>query len=87
MIAALMLGAFTLVSIPREEEPQIIVPMIDILVQLPGASAREVDERVSSPLEHLIRDIRFETFHAFELESMMRYPDSPFIDPKSSDPI
>lgn len=57
VIAALILGAFTLVSIPREEEPQIIVPMIDIFVQLPGASAREVDERVSSPLEHLIRDI------------------------------
>ena len=57
VVAALILGAFSLVAIPREEEPQIVVPMIDIFVQLPGASSAEVDQRVSSPLERLIRNI------------------------------
>jgi multidrug efflux pump subunit AcrB len=57
VVAAFLLGAFSLLQIPREEEPQIVVPMIDIFVQFPGASAKEVDERVSSPVERLVRDI------------------------------
>ena len=57
VIAAFALGAFTLLEIPREEEPQIIVPMIDIFVQFPGASAKEVEERVSAPVEQMLRDI------------------------------
>jgi multidrug efflux pump subunit AcrB len=57
VIAALALGAFSIVEIAREEEPQIVVPMIDIFVQMPGASAEEVEERVSTPLELMIRDI------------------------------
>jgi len=57
VIASLILGAFSILEIPREEEPQIVVPMIDIFVQLPGAPAKEVEERVSSPLEQMIRDI------------------------------
>ncbi len=43
--------------LPREEEPQIIVPMIDIYVQMPGASAREVEERVTKPMEKLVWEI------------------------------
>jgi multidrug efflux pump subunit AcrB len=43
--------------LPREEEPQIIVPMIDVFVQMPGASAKEVEERVTKPMEKLIWEI------------------------------
>ncbi len=57
VIAALAVGAFSILEIAREEEPQIVVPMIDVFVQMPGASAKEVEERISAPLELLIRDI------------------------------
>ena len=45
--AALLLGAFAIVQTPREEEPQIMVPMLDVFVQMPGASAEEVKQRAS----------------------------------------
>ena len=35
--ASLLAGLFSIVSLPREEEPQIIVPMIDVFVAMPGA--------------------------------------------------
>ena len=57
IIAAFALGAASLWKIPREEDPQIIVPMIDIFVPMPGASAEEVENRVSAPVERLIRGI------------------------------
>ena len=44
-------------KLPREEEPQIIVPMVDVFVQMPGASAREVEERVTKPMEKLLWEI------------------------------
>ncbi len=55
--ASLALGAFAVWKLPREEEPQIIVPMIDVMVQMPGASAREVEERVTKPMEKLLWEI------------------------------
>ncbi len=55
--AALLLGAFAVWKLPREEEPQIIVPMIDVFVQMPGASAHEVEERVTKPMEKLLWEI------------------------------
>jgi multidrug efflux pump subunit AcrB len=55
--AALVLGAFAVWKLPREEEPQIIVPMIDVFVRMPGASAREVEERVTDPMEKLLWEI------------------------------
>ncbi|HBY63902.1 MAG TPA: multidrug transporter AcrB, partial [Solibacterales bacterium] len=55
--ASLLLGAFAVVNLPREEEPQIIVPMIDIFVGMPGAPAREVEERVTRPMEKLLWEI------------------------------
>jgi multidrug efflux pump subunit AcrB len=55
--ASLLLGAFSVLKLPREEEPQIIVPMIDIFVGMPGASAREVEERVTKPMEKLLWEI------------------------------
>ncbi len=55
--ASILLGAFSVWRLPREEEPQIIVPMIDIFVRMPGASAREVEERVTKPMEKLLWEI------------------------------
>ena len=57
LIAALALGIFATVQLPREEEPQIIVPMLDVFVQMPGASADEVAQRASVPMEKLLREI------------------------------
>jgi multidrug efflux pump subunit AcrB len=54
---SLLAGAFAVWKLPREEEPQIIVPMIDVFVQMPGASAREVEERVTKPMEKLIWEV------------------------------
>jgi multidrug efflux pump subunit AcrB len=54
---AILLGTMALVALPREEEPQIIVPMIDIFVRMPGASAREVEQRVTRPMEKLLWEI------------------------------
>src|SRR5919108_4746492 len=54
---ALLIGAFAVWKLPREEEPQIIVPMIDVFVQMPGASAPEVEERVTRPMEKLLWEI------------------------------
>ncbi len=45
------------VALPREEEPQIIVPMIDVIVQMPGASPAEVEQRVTRPMEKLLWEI------------------------------
>jgi multidrug efflux pump subunit AcrB len=57
IIASLLIGAFSVWMLPREEEPQIIVPMIDIFVGMPGASAKEVEERVTRPMEKLLWEI------------------------------
>lgn len=55
--ASILLGLGAVLMLPREEEPQIIVPMIDIFVQMPGASAQEVQERVTKPMEKLLWEI------------------------------
>ncbi len=57
MLAALALGLFAVVVLPREEEPQIVVPMVDVFVQLPGASPAEVEQRVTRPLEKLLWEV------------------------------
>jgi len=54
---SILLGAFAIWKLPREEEPQIIVPMIDVFVQMPGASPKEVEERVTNPMEKLLWEI------------------------------
>lgn len=54
---SLLLGLFAVWKLPREEEPQIVVPMVDVSVQMPGASAREVEERVTKPMEKLLWEI------------------------------
>jgi multidrug efflux pump subunit AcrB len=57
ILFAIGIGAFATLQLPREEEPQIIVPMVDVFVQMPGASAREVEERVTKPMEKLLWEI------------------------------
>lgn len=57
MILALLLGGFALSLTPREEEPQIVVPMLDVTVNYPGASAAEVENRVTKPMEQLLWEI------------------------------
>ncbi len=58
VIAALLLGIFAVIVTPREEEPQIVVPMIDVFVNYPGASPKEVEERVTIPMEKLLWEIK-----------------------------
>jgi multidrug efflux pump subunit AcrB len=55
--ASILLGLGAVVMLPREEEPQIIVPMIDVFVEMPGASAKEVEERVTKPMEKLLWEV------------------------------
>ena len=57
IVAALLLGAFAILQTPREEEPQIVVPMLDVFVEMPGASSQEVAQRVSLPMEKLLREV------------------------------
>jgi len=54
---SILLGAFAVWKLPREEEPQIVVPMVDVFVQMPGSSSREVEERVTKPMEKLLWEI------------------------------
>jgi multidrug efflux pump subunit AcrB len=58
MVALMAIGIYSSFLIPREEEPQIIVPMADVLVGYPGASPTEVESRVVKPLEKIISDIK-----------------------------
>ena len=57
LVLSLLLGVLALNFIPREEEPQIVVPMVDVLVQSPGLSARQVERQVTIPLEKLLAQI------------------------------
>ncbi len=57
ILASLAVGVFSIWMLPREEEPQIIVPMIDVFVSMPGASAEEVEERITNPMEKLLWEI------------------------------
>lgn len=58
MIVFMVIGVYSSFLIPREEEPQIDVPMADIFVGYPGASPIEVESRVVKPLEKLISNIK-----------------------------
>ncbi|MBW6485571.1 MAG: efflux RND transporter permease subunit [Syntrophobacterales bacterium] len=58
IIASLLLGLLAVVITPREEEPQILVPMIDIFVAYPGASPQEVEARVTKSMEKLLWEIK-----------------------------
>ncbi|MFN3228986.1 MAG: efflux RND transporter permease subunit [Asticcacaulis sp.] len=55
LIVALMVGTLATLTIPREEEPQISVPMVDIMVGAPGLSADDAVEQIAKPLESLVK--------------------------------
>ena len=57
IIIALVLGIMSIYITPREEEPQIVVPMADIFVQAPGASPEEIEKLVAEPLERILWEI------------------------------
>ena len=57
LLAALIVGGIALVALPREEEPQISVPMVDIVVAANGYKADEAVELVTRPLEDLVKGI------------------------------
>jgi multidrug efflux pump subunit AcrB len=57
VVASLALGILSVAVIPREEDPQILVPMLDIATAMPGASPAEVEERVTLPIERLVHQI------------------------------
>ena len=56
-IAAIVAGLVALQYTPREEEPQIVVPMLDVLVSAPGLSAEQVERQVTIPVEKLLSQI------------------------------
>ena len=55
--ASVLLGLFAVLMLPREEEPQIKVPMVDVMVSMSGATAAEVENRVTRPMEKLLWEI------------------------------
>ncbi len=55
--ASLLIGVGAVALLPREEEPQIIVPMVDVFVQMPGASPKEIEQRITKPMEKLLWEI------------------------------
>ncbi len=57
IIMALLAGTIAVLVTPREEEPQIVVPLANVFVQVPGASAHEVERLVSTKLEKLLYQI------------------------------
>ena len=57
LIATLLIGLSGLIFTPRQEDPQISVPMIDIFVSYPGTSASQVESLVTDPLERLMDEI------------------------------
>ncbi|MBK7390323.1 MAG: efflux RND transporter permease subunit [Bacteroidetes bacterium] len=58
MVALMIIGSYSSFLIPREEEPQINVPMADVLIGYPGASPQEVEKRIVKPLEQVLSNIK-----------------------------
>ena len=57
VVVSLILGLAALLLTPREEEPQIVVPMADVFVTAPGLSAEEVEKQVTRRLEKMLNQI------------------------------
>jgi len=58
MVASLLVGIIATFMTPREEEPQIVVPMVDIFIPYPGAAPSEIEERVAKPFERTLTEIQ-----------------------------
>lgn len=57
LIISLLAGAVALILTPREEDPQIVVPVMNVLIEYPGASSEEVEKLATTPLEVLLKQI------------------------------
>jgi multidrug efflux pump subunit AcrB len=57
IVASILMGLFSVLMLPREEEPQIKVPMVDVMVSMPGSTAAEVENRMTRPMEKLLWEI------------------------------
>ena len=57
ILASMALGTLAVLALPREEEPQIIVPMVDVFAEMPGATPADVEQRVTRPLEQLLWEV------------------------------
>jgi len=57
IVGSLLLGIMAVVMLPREEEPQIKVPMIDVMVSMEGATPKEIEEQVTIPMEKLLYEL------------------------------
>src|SRR5437879_159795 len=57
VLTSVLLGVASVWLLPREEEPQIKVPMVDVMVTMPGFSSKEVEERATRPMEKLVWEI------------------------------
>ncbi|HEY2432569.1 MAG TPA: efflux RND transporter permease subunit [Vicinamibacterales bacterium] len=57
ILASMALGMVAVVALPREEEPQIVVPMVDVLAEMPGATPADVEQRVTRPLEQVLWEV------------------------------
>ena len=57
IIVCLFAGVYALIVSPREEEPQIVVPVVDVMINVPGASAQEVENLVTINLERILWEI------------------------------
>ena len=57
ILLATLVGIAALMITPREEDPQIVVPLADVYVSFPGHSAAEVEQLVSTPLEKVLYQI------------------------------
>ncbi len=71
VLASLLLGLFAVLTTPRDEEPQIVVPMIDITVPYPQATSEEINDKVIKPLEKLMWEIHgVEYVYSYATEGM-----------------
>jgi multidrug efflux pump subunit AcrB len=57
ILASMALGVLAVLALPREEEPQIVVPMVDVFAEMPGATPADVEQRVTRPLEQLLWEV------------------------------
>ncbi len=58
IIISLLLGIAALMAMPKEEDPQISVPMADVMVSAPGVGAKEIEKLVTTPLSRLLWQIK-----------------------------
>lgn len=58
IFVTLALGLYAILKTPKDEEPQIIVPMIDIFIQYPGAEPAEIEKRIVTPLEKKLWELK-----------------------------